>query len=69
MLSKEIIDVYSENHMKPTKTLCGQNVELLIVKVGGTYSCYLILKGYHKNPVHVPETFCINIPRVTKWVC
>jgi hypothetical protein len=39
-LFKEIIAVYSENHMKPIDTLCGQNTELLIVKVGGTY-------GYH----------------------
>jgi hypothetical protein len=38
MLFKEIIPVYSENHMKPINTLCGQNTELLIVKAGGTYS-------------------------------
>jgi hypothetical protein len=35
---KEIIAVYSENHTKPTNTLCGQNVMLLNVKAGGTYS-------------------------------
>jgi hypothetical protein len=28
---------YSKNHTKPINTLCGQNAELLIVKVGGTY--------------------------------
>jgi hypothetical protein len=28
----EIIAVYSENHKKPTNTLCGQNGELLTVK-------------------------------------
>jgi hypothetical protein len=38
ILFKEIIAVYSENHMKPINTLCGQNAELLIVKAGST-SC------------------------------
>jgi hypothetical protein len=40
MLFREIITVHSENHTKPISTMCGQIVELLIVKVGGTY-------GYH----------------------
>jgi hypothetical protein len=40
MLFKEIIALYSENHMKPVSTLCGQNAELLIVKAGSTYSHY-----------------------------
>jgi hypothetical protein len=35
MLYKEIIAVYFEIH---TKTQCGLNVELLNVKLGGTYS-------------------------------
>jgi hypothetical protein len=35
MLFKEIIAVYSENHMEPINTLCGQIAELLIVKAGG----------------------------------
>jgi hypothetical protein len=34
MLFKEIIAVYSENHMKPINTFCGQNTELLNVRVG-----------------------------------
>jgi hypothetical protein len=38
MLFKETIGVYNENHMKPKNTLCEQNSELLIVKMGGTYS-------------------------------
>jgi hypothetical protein len=41
VLLKEIIALYSENNLKPTNTLCGQNAKLLIVKEGGTYS-------YHK---------------------
>jgi hypothetical protein len=32
MVFKEIIVVYSENHMKLINTLCGQKAELLIVK-------------------------------------
>ena len=38
MLYREIIAVGSEIQKKHTNTLCGQNVELLIVKPGGTYS-------------------------------
>jgi len=33
MLYKEIIAVYSQIHTKHTITLCGQNVELLNVKL------------------------------------
>jgi len=33
MLYKEIIAVYSQTHTKHTITLCGQNVELLNVKL------------------------------------
>jgi hypothetical protein len=38
MLYREIIAVCSEIHAKHINTLCGQNVELLNVKTGGTYS-------------------------------
>jgi hypothetical protein len=37
MLYREIIAVCSEIHTKHINTLCGQNVELLNVKPGGTY--------------------------------
>jgi hypothetical protein len=37
MLYKEIIAVCSEIHMKHINTLCGQNVEFVNVKSGGTY--------------------------------
>jgi hypothetical protein len=37
MLFTNITAVYSENHMKPINTLCGQNEELLIIKAGGTW--------------------------------
>jgi hypothetical protein len=45
MLFREIIAVFSENYVKPTNMLCGQNTELLIVKARGTYSDHWALKG------------------------
>jgi hypothetical protein len=45
MLYREINAVCSEIHTKHTNTLCGQNVEFLNVKPGGTYSDYWALKG------------------------
>jgi hypothetical protein len=44
MLYREITPVCSETHTKHIKTLCGQNVELLNVKAGGTYSDHWALK-------------------------
>jgi hypothetical protein len=38
MLYSEIIVVCSEIHTKHINTLCGQNVEFVNVKHGGTYS-------------------------------
>ena len=38
MLYREIIAVCSQIHTKHINTLCGQNVELLNAKPGGTYS-------------------------------
>jgi hypothetical protein len=45
MLFTETVAVYCENHMEHTKTLCGQNAEILNVKVGGTYEIQVALKG------------------------
>jgi hypothetical protein len=45
MLYSEIIAVCSEIHTKHINTLCGQNVELLNVKRGGTYSNHWALKS------------------------
>ena len=49
MLYREIIAVCSQIHTKRINTLCGQNVELLNIKRGGTYSdhCALIMKSEH----------------------
>ena len=38
MLYREIIAVCSEIHTKHINTLCGQNVEFVSAKSGGTYS-------------------------------
>ena len=38
MLYREIIVVFSQIHIKHINTLCGQNVQFLNVKPGGTYS-------------------------------
>jgi len=38
MLYREIIAVFSEIHTKHVNTVCGQNVEFVIAKHGGTYS-------------------------------
>jgi hypothetical protein len=45
MLYREIIAVCSEIHTKYINTLRGQNVELLNVKPGGTYSNHWALEG------------------------
>jgi len=45
MLYREIIAVCSQIHTKHTNTLSGQNVELLNLKPGGTYSDHWALKG------------------------
>ena len=44
MLYREIIAVCSQIHIKHKNTLCGQNVELLSVKPGGTYSDHWAVK-------------------------
>jgi hypothetical protein len=45
MLYREIIAVCSEIHTKHINTLCGQNVEFVNVKPGGTYSDQSDLKA------------------------
>jgi hypothetical protein len=44
MLYSEIIAVCSEIYTKHINTLCGQNVEFVNVKHGGTYSNHRALK-------------------------
>jgi hypothetical protein len=56
MLYREIIAVCSEVHTKHINTLCGQNVEFVNVKPGGTYSPYRAVNtlplGYKNQSVN-----------------
>jgi hypothetical protein len=52
MLYREIIAVCSEIHTKHINTLCGQNVEFVNFKPGGTYSKQWALKG---DPVRTAQ--------------
>jgi len=45
MLYREIIAVCSQIYTKHINTLCGQNIDLLNVKPGGTYSNQWTLNG------------------------
>jgi len=45
MLYREIIAVCSQIHTKQINRICGQNVELLDVKPGGTYYNHWALKS------------------------
>jgi hypothetical protein len=47
MLYREIIAVCSEIHTKHINTLCGQNVEFVNVKPGGTWSDRWALEVWH----------------------
>jgi hypothetical protein len=49
MLCKGIIAVCAEIHTKLINTLCGQNVELLSVKAGGTYINHWALKCQYSS--------------------
>jgi hypothetical protein len=52
MLFKEIVSASTENHTKPINTLCGLNVELLIIKAGGICSyhwAFRVLNIYLKG--------------------
>jgi hypothetical protein len=46
MLYREKIALCSEIHTKHINTLCGQNVEFVNVKPGGTYSNHWAIKSY-----------------------
>jgi len=45
MLYREIIAVCSQIHTKHVNTLCGQYVEMLNAKAGGTHSDHRALEG------------------------
>jgi hypothetical protein len=61
MLYREIIAVCSEIHTKHINTLCGQNVEFVNVKPGGTYSNHWALDVYIiDNNLHLSDTSTTN---------
>jgi hypothetical protein len=47
-----MIAVRFQNVTKPVNTLCGQNVELLIVKAGGEYTYRWLLKDWKIMILH-----------------
>ena len=49
MLYREIIAVCSEIHTQHINTVCGQNVEFVILKPGGTRSNHWALKAGFKE--------------------
>jgi len=66
MLYREIIAFCSQIHTKHINTMCEQNVELLNVKTGGTYSNHWALKqvsrikvrssaSTHSKPLHADQ--------------
>jgi len=71
MLYREIIAVCCGIHTKHINTLCGQNVELLTVKSGGTYSDHWAFKvntfaACALTSCDISHTICYAIPfRVT----
>ena len=65
MLYREIVAVCSEICTEHINTLCGQNVELLNVKLGGTYRNYRTLKfQMDQTNITVYYTKCYWISRV-----
>jgi hypothetical protein len=61
MFVKEIIPVYSENHLKPINILWGQNAEFFTVKAGGTCSYHYALKGYWASRKTLTQIILIGI--------
>jgi hypothetical protein len=62
-LFKEIIAVYSQNHKVPVSrtTLCGENAELMNVKVCGAYSYHCALNDEYNEEEPVSDMRCRNL--------
>jgi hypothetical protein len=63
MLYSEIIAVCSQIHTKHMNTLCGQNVELLSVKPGGTDSNHWAWSGlplFLRDEIRMPRQ-CLTL--------
>jgi hypothetical protein len=61
MLHRQIITVLSENHMKYTSALCGQNVEFLNVQPVAVWRKNWALKGWSDNYVDVCALLWITL--------
>ena len=61
MLYREIIDVYSQIHTKHINTLCGQNVELLNVKLAVHIVPNCILGFRERKPVLASLNMALNM--------
>jgi hypothetical protein len=61
VLFRKIIAVHSKNHNKLINVFCEKNVELLIIKAGGTYSYHWAFKDYGTDVVIVREVFRITL--------
>jgi len=68
VLYREIKAVCSELHTKHINTLCGQNVELLNVKPGGTYSDHWCLDGQHSHLTNDVEIITIQNVGLLYWM-
>jgi hypothetical protein len=67
MLYREIIAVCSEIHKKYINTLCGQNVEFVNVKPGGTYSNHWALEGIVKVSVRTAQkTLSVSVIKTSQ---
>ena len=60
MLYSEIFALFSQIRTKHINTLCGQKVEFLDFKPGGTYSNHWDLKRYIKEKGFQNETWIVK---------
>lgn len=56
ILFGEIIAVCCDSNTTLVTTICGQNAQIWNVKVGGTYSYHLVLKGWIARNVKLIQT-------------
>jgi hypothetical protein len=68
MLYSEMIAVCSEIHTKHINTLCRQNVELLNVKPGGTYSNHWVLNVWSIHTTsYKTNSLMLSLSSVSRW--
>jgi hypothetical protein len=64
MLFKDVIGVYTDNHMAYTNTLSGQNEGLLVIKAVGAYKYRSDLNGLKKC---VAFSLFSTLPNIRVW--